>query len=304
MQFLDDFQRDEGGGTRDIVQFVEFNRHKNNRQSLTRETLDEIPDQLVGYFYGKKIMPFKPVTGSKLNIYEEDYNEEEDIDLNIAVNPDGEISLEDDLQATFDGQSYGNATTFLPPPMPPPSVYSSAPPAYGQQPQAYGQSQVNLSAPPPYHPAGAPGQFQPQQAAPNVYQSQPSAPNSYVAQPGFPPQQQFQPQQAAPNGYQSQPSAPNSYVSQPGFQPQQQFQPQQAAPNGYQSQPSAPNSYVSQPGLATASVVAPPPVMYIQAPANAYPGMQIQIQNPNTGQFQVVTIPQGVPPGGTFGVGL
>jgi len=48
MQFLDDFQREEGGNTRDIVQFVEFSRHQHNREGLTRATLDEIPDQPAG----------------------------------------------------------------------------------------------------------------------------------------------------------------------------------------------------------------------------------------------------------------
>jgi hypothetical protein len=45
MQFLDDFQSQEKVG-RDICQFVEFERYKDNRMSLTQATLDEIPDQV------------------------------------------------------------------------------------------------------------------------------------------------------------------------------------------------------------------------------------------------------------------
>ena len=39
MQFLDDFQMQEGG--RDICQFVPFSHHQYNKQTLTSETLDE-----------------------------------------------------------------------------------------------------------------------------------------------------------------------------------------------------------------------------------------------------------------------
>jgi hypothetical protein len=168
MQFLDDFQRDEGGLTRDIVQFVELNRHAHSRENLTRETLDEIPDQLVNYFHSNGIMPLRPVTGSKLNIFEEDYNVDEDIDLGMHVTSEGEIRLEDPAKATWDGQSYGTASSFLPPAMAPhaqpsmqQSVYTPSAPAapyggqppsiYGAQPPSiYGRQQPpSYGAPPP-----------------------------------------------------------------------------------------------------------------------------------------------------------
>ena len=57
MQFLDDLRRDEGVGTRDIVQFDEFSRHKHDKDGLTKETLDEIPNQLIDYFYRNRIRP-------------------------------------------------------------------------------------------------------------------------------------------------------------------------------------------------------------------------------------------------------
>jgi hypothetical protein len=41
-----------------VVQFVEFNRNKENKTtSLTEATLDEIPDVVVDYFYHKGIKP-------------------------------------------------------------------------------------------------------------------------------------------------------------------------------------------------------------------------------------------------------
>jgi Copine len=50
MQFLDDYQTSTGGG-RDICQFVEFRRYQHNKSALTQATLEEIPNQLVDYFY-------------------------------------------------------------------------------------------------------------------------------------------------------------------------------------------------------------------------------------------------------------
>ena len=41
-----------------VVQFVEFNRYKENKTtSLTEATLDEVPDVVVDYFYHKGIKP-------------------------------------------------------------------------------------------------------------------------------------------------------------------------------------------------------------------------------------------------------
>mmetsp|Transcript_6850 Transcript_6850/g.20071 ORF Transcript_6850/g.20071 Transcript_6850/m.20071 type:complete len:157 (+) Transcript_6850:2-472(+) len=155
-------------------------------------------------------MPHPPVSGSKANVYEEDYNAEEDIDLSYDLNAEGEISLENDQQATFDAQGYGTYQSFLPPPMAPPSTANIPPPS-----------------------------------APALSSSAPSGP--YV------------------------PPSANS-----GGNP--------AAP----------------PVVATAMTY----MVNIQAPQNSYPGMQLQVQNPNTGNFQVVVVPEGVQPGQTFAVAL
>jgi len=88
MQFLDDCA---GNGTPDIAQFVEFNRHRHDRLSLTAATLDEIPEQLVGYFTRKGIRP-----GRALHLDEDEVvvgPEEEEIDLSLAFGDDGEINV-------------------------------------------------------------------------------------------------------------------------------------------------------------------------------------------------------------------
>ena len=54
MQFLDDFA---DGNVRDICQFVEFEKHKHSKLSLTNETMEEIPDQLVNYFISRDLYP-------------------------------------------------------------------------------------------------------------------------------------------------------------------------------------------------------------------------------------------------------
>ena len=129
MQFLDDFQMQEGGG-RDICQFVEFSRHASNKISLTQATLDEIPDQLVDYFVSRGIKPLPPITGSKVNVFEEEYNEEEDIDLSLEYNSEGEICLAAD-EGFYDDTGYGTYSTYagltiLPPPTNP--ALSGGPP--------------------------------------------------------------------------------------------------------------------------------------------------------------------------------
>jgi len=77
MQFLDDSARDKP----DICQFVEFNRHKHDFNSLTAATLHELPDQLVAYFQRNGIDPNPPV-----QVEEEDIvvgPAEEEIDLTL-----------------------------------------------------------------------------------------------------------------------------------------------------------------------------------------------------------------------------
>lgn len=220
MQFLDDFQKQEGGHTRDIVQFVEFSRHSHDRTALTRETLDEIPDQMVNYFYQNNIMPLPPVSGSKINIYAEDYNSEEDISLEITETETGEVRLCNPAQATWDAHSYGTAARFLPPAMAP----------MGQSTQSVYSTNTNTSA---YAPSSG------------AYTSYGSAPQAYAPMGG--------------------PSVPYATLT---------------------------------------PVVVPLTTVRIQAPANSYPGMQLQVQNPQTGQLKVITVPQGVAPGTTFTVQL
>ncbi len=77
MQFLDDAAREKP----DICQFVEFNKHKHDFNSLTAATLHELPDQLVAYFQRNGINP-NPVS----EVQEEDIvvgAAEEEIDLTL-----------------------------------------------------------------------------------------------------------------------------------------------------------------------------------------------------------------------------
>lgn len=55
MEFLDSFDAEVEAG-RDITKFVEFNDYK-SYNALTEAVLDEIPDQLVDYYYEQGIMP-------------------------------------------------------------------------------------------------------------------------------------------------------------------------------------------------------------------------------------------------------
>ena len=88
MQFLDDFA---SHGTPDIAQFVEFNRHRHNLRALAAATLDEIPDQLVGYFTRKGIPPSRAVHLEKEKVAVE--SEEEEIDLSLAFGVEGRIHV-------------------------------------------------------------------------------------------------------------------------------------------------------------------------------------------------------------------
>jgi hypothetical protein len=280
MQFLDDFQQAEGGRTRDIVQFVEFSRHRQSRQALTRETLDEIPDQLVSYFHGKGIMPLKPVAGSKLNIFEEDYSQEEDIDLAIDINEEGDITLANNAPgATWDGQSYGTASNFLPPAMAPPSAYGAPPAAASYQPAAqhhggssYGYSTQNLQQP--------------------ATQSSYGASNGAYAPAGGTSYGAYAP--TGGGGAYAPAGGGGAYAPAGGggaYAPAERLPVQHSA------------GRVSVGGLQTAPV-GMPSMIHIQAPPGSYPGMQLRVQNPATGQLQIVTIPNGVQPGAAFAVQL
>jgi Copine/C2 domain len=152
MQELDDFEF-IGSGGRDIVQFVQFSHHANDRSSLTRATLEEIPDQLVDYFSSRGIKPLPPMSGSQISLQAEDPTDE-DIDLSMDVSPEGEISLANYDGAVFDDTKYGTISDYsalTPVPVPSAPYQPSAPfvppsNAYGQQQPnayAYGQQQSN-----------------------------------------------------------------------------------------------------------------------------------------------------------------
>ena len=42
---------------RDVVQFVPFNKYRNNNEELTKQVLEEIPRQLTEYYSMRKIYP-------------------------------------------------------------------------------------------------------------------------------------------------------------------------------------------------------------------------------------------------------
>merc|ERR1712038_1925243 len=101
MQFLDDVA--ERSNIPDIVQFVEFNKHKHSFNDLTHATLQELPDQLVSYFQRHGIDPNPPV-----QVNEEDIvvgAAEEEIDLQLDFNGEGDVAV-----------GGGNSGVFVPPP--------------------------------------------------------------------------------------------------------------------------------------------------------------------------------------------
>merc|ERR1712032_563929 len=118
MQFLDDFES-RSGMQRDIVQFVQFSKHEFNKTSLTRATLDEIPDQLVQFFVIRGIMPRKDTSFSTSKIIVDDYDEEADIDLSMDYAEDGEIVLSGDQPGAYVDDSYSanlGGLQVMPPP--------------------------------------------------------------------------------------------------------------------------------------------------------------------------------------------
>ncbi|KAL7488335.1 hypothetical protein ACHAW6_013919 [Cyclotella cf. meneghiniana] len=134
MQFLDDFET-RNGFNRDIVQFVEFRHHEFDKMSLTRATLDEIPNQLVQFFHTRGIMPQPDTNFSTSKIIVGDVNpNEEEVDLSMDYDSDGEVVLNGDQSAGYiDTHSYSAGLQQMPV-IPPPtcSVTASAVPV--QQP--------------------------------------------------------------------------------------------------------------------------------------------------------------------------
>lgn len=95
MAFLDE----KGDGQRDIAQFVPFNEHAENMDSLTAATLNEIPEQLVAYFTSKDIQPNPPIALEAGEIPVEPFDEEDEIDLTLSFVDDDEIIFEGDPPA-------------------------------------------------------------------------------------------------------------------------------------------------------------------------------------------------------------
>ena len=81
---------------RDLVQFVPFNKFKNNPTKLAEEVLEEVPRQLVDYYTMKNIEPsslaanYGPIANNmsqrNINSYGNNQNQSEYIDLNIHKN--------------------------------------------------------------------------------------------------------------------------------------------------------------------------------------------------------------------------
>ena len=88
MQFLDDSAR----GKPDICQFVEFNRHKHDFNSLTAATLNELPDQLVAYYQRNNIQPLELQQGQEEDIVVGPAEEEIDLTLDFG-NGEGDIAV-------------------------------------------------------------------------------------------------------------------------------------------------------------------------------------------------------------------
>jgi len=86
MQHLDDRSSEI-----DIVQFVEFNAHRHDANSLTQATLHEIPGHLVGYFQRNGIQPSQPVQMSEGDIHV--VAQEEEIDLSFTPGPGGNVTV-------------------------------------------------------------------------------------------------------------------------------------------------------------------------------------------------------------------
>ena len=93
MKFLDDFQTREGG--RDICNFVKFDAGQ-DRATLTRNTLYEIPSQLVSYFTDRGISPLKPDMDDGDIAVDDDYA---DVDVKHSFDSSGGLRISDSSTA-------------------------------------------------------------------------------------------------------------------------------------------------------------------------------------------------------------
>lgn len=88
MRFIDDHKT---SGKRDIAQFVEFNQCNSSVQKFTAQSLNELPEQLVGYFTSHGIMPLSSVHRDDEEIAVMPVDDDEEIDLSLEFDDDGEI---------------------------------------------------------------------------------------------------------------------------------------------------------------------------------------------------------------------
>ena len=54
------FDRNKRKAVRDLVQFVQYNKFRNNEKKLAEEVLEEVPKQVIEYYQMKNIPPGKP----------------------------------------------------------------------------------------------------------------------------------------------------------------------------------------------------------------------------------------------------
>ena len=131
-----------------------------------------------------------------------------------------------------------------------------------------------------------------------------------MAPPASAPQHSYAPQQpygAPPPGQQyGAPPPPGQQYGAPPPPGQQYGAPpvgQQYAPPAYgQQYPPQQQGYGQPPPQVVGATVVAQPVFHVQLPPGVNPGQQLQIQNPQTQQPMIVTVPEGVPPGGVFPV--
>ncbi|GKY94025.1 hypothetical protein MPSEU_000369300 [Mayamaea pseudoterrestris] len=94
MHFLDD----EPKAKRDIVQFVEYNKHSRNSCDLSTATLCEIPAQVERYFKTKGIGPLPMVVAKEEEVFVED---EREVDLTLNIS-------EDEIVVTSGGDDFAS----------------------------------------------------------------------------------------------------------------------------------------------------------------------------------------------------
>ena len=257
MNFLDNFQANAGGRYRDVCHFVEFNRYQNDKQALTRVTLQEIPEQLVNYFWSRGISPLPPLQDSQMNVTP-DAPTEEDMDLNLSFGANGDISLADNSGAVFDDTKYSS------------SLSSFAKPGT-YRPSASHATNNYVSAPPM---SSYLGSTAPYKASASISGSSSSFnPSSSIGVAGGP--------------YVSNASSSGTGTT----TPMSTLSPYSNLQSTSQSRPGA-----------LPLQTQPPKMFQVQAPPNSYPGMQLQVRNPFTGEALIVKVPNGVAPGGRFGV--